>query len=316
VGTGFHPELTGRENLWLYGAILGLKRQEIQRKFDEIVAFSEVESFLDTPLKHYSSGMQMRLAFAVAAHLEPEVLLVDEVLAVGDAAFQRKCLGKMEDVRRSGRTVLFVSHNMAAVHAVCSRVTWLAHGQIVADGTPHEIVSRYLTSIARFVREVKWYNDAEGPSGGGVFLRRAAVAPADTAGDGPIRITTAIQCTFEYFNSIPGLHLNPTMKLYDEIGNLVFTSAPVEEKQWYGRPHPPGLYRSTVTIPGDFLGEGTYFISVLLVRDQATVLLRAERVLAFRVEDDPARRGSWYGNWEGVVRPRLPWLTEPISLPL
>ena len=147
VGTGFHPELSGRDNIFLNGALLGMKRQEIRRKFDEIVAFAEIEKFLDTPVKHYSSGMYMRLAFAVAAHLEPEILLVDEVLAVGDAAFQRKCLGKMEDVAHSGRTVVFVSHNMGAVNALCSRAIWVDKGQIREEGPAQQIVSHYLESV-------------------------------------------------------------------------------------------------------------------------------------------------------------------------
>src|SRR5512135_829157 len=141
VGTGFHPELTGRENIYLNGAILGMKRLEIERKFDEIVSFSEVEQFIDTPVKRYSSGMYLRLAFAVAAHLEPEILVVDEVLAVGDAEFQKKCLGKMSDVANEGRTVLFVSHNMVAVQSLCSRVLWMQGGHIVGDGPSDQLVS-------------------------------------------------------------------------------------------------------------------------------------------------------------------------------
>lgn len=146
VGTGFHPELTGRENIYLNGAVLGMSRQEIQRKFDEIVAFAEIEKFLDTPVKRYSSGMYVRLAFAVAAHLEPEILIVDEVLAVGDAQFQKKCLGKMEEVGREGRTVLFVSHNMPSIRALCSRALGLYHGEMVADGDPESVISSYLSS--------------------------------------------------------------------------------------------------------------------------------------------------------------------------
>ena len=144
VGTGFHPELTGRENIFLNGAILGMTRAEIKRKFDEIVAFAEIEKFLDTPVKRYSSGMYVRLAFAVAAHLEPEILIVDEVLAVGDAQFQKKCLGKMQDVSKGGRTVLFVSHNMGAVTTLCRRAIWLNGGRIVRTGAAREVVDEYL----------------------------------------------------------------------------------------------------------------------------------------------------------------------------
>ena len=154
VGTGFHPELTGRENIYLNGAILGMKRAEIDRKFDEIVDFSGVEQFIDTPVKRYSSGMYVRLAFAVAAHLEPEILIVDEVLAVGDVAFQKKCLGKMDDVARQGRTVLFVSHNMAAILNLCERVTLVAQGRIAESGKAHEVVGHYLHQEAISTGEV------------------------------------------------------------------------------------------------------------------------------------------------------------------
>src|SRR5581483_6641131 len=151
VGTGFHPELTGRENIFLNGAILGMSKSEIQRKFDEIVAFSEVEKFLDTPVKRYSSGMYVRLAFAVAAHLEPEILVVDEVLAVGDAAFQTKCLGKMGEVAKGGRTVLFVSHNMAAIENLCHRAILLKNGRITENGPAPEIIRRYVAGISNRV---------------------------------------------------------------------------------------------------------------------------------------------------------------------
>src|SRR5580658_3852234 len=163
VGTGFHGELTGRENVYMSGAILGMRKAEIDRKFDEIVAFSEVERFLDTPLKHYSSGMQMRLAFAVAAHLEPEVLLVDEVLAVGDASFQKKCLGKMSDVARRGRTILFVSHNMAAMKALCSRAVLIREGTIAKSGAVAEVVDDYLLGSAPGINTKEWRDPATAP---------------------------------------------------------------------------------------------------------------------------------------------------------
>src|SRR3954464_7076126 len=156
VGTGFHPELTGRENIFLNGAILGMRKAEIRRHFDEIVAFAEVEKFLDTPVKHYSSGMYVRLAFAVAAHLNPEILVVDEVLAVGDAGFQKKCLGKMGEVSRGGRTVLFVSHNMAAVKSLCSRAVWLQRGQVAADGPTSWVVDEYHRNAAAIGTHRTW----------------------------------------------------------------------------------------------------------------------------------------------------------------
>ncbi len=175
VGTGFHPELTGRENLFLSGAILGMKKAEIQRKFDEIVAFAEVEQFIDTPVKHYSSGMYMRLAFAVAAHLEPEILIVDEVLAVGDLEFQRKCLAKMKDVSKGGRTVLFVSHNMAAVQSLCSRAIVLKDGRVLSDcSDPSEAIAAYSRSAGSITQE--WQRPAEPPSDAQLIFRSMRVS--------------------------------------------------------------------------------------------------------------------------------------------
>lgn len=311
VGTGFHPELTGRENIWLYGAILGLKRHEIQAKFDAIVAFSEVERFLDTPLKHFSSGMQMRLAFSVAAHLEPEVLLVDEVLAVGDAAFQRKCLGKMEEVHRGGRAVVFVSHNLAAVQAICGRVIWLELGRIVQEGPPRKVAGSYLTTLTPARGEAVWRCEKEAPANGGVWLRRALVGPA--SGGPLITVSTPIELVFEYVNGREGLCLNPTVKITDDTGTVIFTSAPIDDVRWYGKPFPVGVYASRLIIPSDLLNEGNYYVNLLLVRDQSTVLVNAVNVLAFRVADDPSRRGAWYGSWDGVVRPRLHWETKQLG---
>src|ERR1700736_135719 len=159
VGTGFHPELTGRENTYLSGSILGMGKREIDRKFDEIVAFAEIEKFIDTPVKHYSSGMYVRLAFAVAAHLEPEILLVDEVLAVGDAAFQKKCLGKMDDVSKQGRTIIFVSHNMGAVRSLCTRAIWLEGGRALDSGDPGKVIDHYLQKNTVTTLETVWPDD-------------------------------------------------------------------------------------------------------------------------------------------------------------
>lgn len=187
VGTGFHPELTGRENTFLNGAILGMTRSEIARKFDEIVAFAEVERFIDTPVKHYSSGMYLRLAFAVAAHLEPEILIVDEVLAVGDASFQKKCLGKMGDVARQGRTVLFVSHNMDAVQRLCTRTLMLERGRVVAEGLTESVVSRYLSRNQGPAGPETWLNlqNAARSGSGEVRFVAARYAGDPTAGSVP-----------------------------------------------------------------------------------------------------------------------------------
>src|SRR6266516_3718458 len=178
VGTGFHAELSGRENIFLNGSILGMKRSEIARQFDEIVAFAEIEKFIDTPVKYYSSGMYVRLAFAVAAHLQQEILIVDEVLAVGDAAFRKKCMGKMSEVARDGRTVIFVSHNMAAVQSLCSRVMWLDQGRVVREGAPAAVIREYLKSVVTTMHQRQWDDPATAPGNEKVRLRRAAVRPA------------------------------------------------------------------------------------------------------------------------------------------
>lgn len=223
VGTGFHKELTGRENIYLNGATLGMRHSEIKRKFDEIVAFSEVEKFLDTPVKRYSSGMYMRLAFAVAAHLEPEVLLVDEVLAVGDSSFQKKCLGKMEDVAQTGRTVVFVSHQMSAVQTLCSRVLWLDQGKLVADGKTSDVVCKYLQSYE--AQETVPPDERTDRSGdGSVRITSLTVDPTDS--DGIIRTGSRLKLTMSYRSERTLTNVRAYMSVYDagHVGITAFDS--------------------------------------------------------------------------------------------
>jgi lipopolysaccharide transport system ATP-binding protein len=309
VGTGFHPELTGRENIILNGAILGMRRVEIARKFDEIVAFAEVERFIDTPVKRYSSGMYLRLAFAVAAHLEPEILLVDEVLAVGDAAFQKKCLGKMDDLVREGRTVLFVSHNMAAVQSLCDRVIWLRDGRIVEEGASATVVSRYLQSTQQSLTEQRWDDPRTAPGNEKVLLFSARVVRDDgrTGSAAPIDVRTPFRLEFEYWNLQAGAILNLSLLIYNEQGVLVFNAVPLTEKEWQGRPFPIGLFRDVCHVPGDLLNNGNHRVELLIVQDEGTVIFRMDDVLVFDVHDSVELRGSWYGRWVGVVRPVLPW---------
>ena len=318
VGTGFHPDLSGRDNVFLNGAILGMRRAEIARKFDEIVAFAEVGPFIDTPVKRYSSGMYMRLAFAVAAHLEPDVLLVDEVLAVGDAAFQRKCLGKMNDVTAAGRTVLFVSHNMAAVQSLCGRALWLRDGRVAEDGPAKQVVTRYLQAGQVDRREQSWPDTATAPGNDRVRLRRVSVraarapdAAAEAGADG-FTTRTPLLLEFEYWNLTPGALLNLSLHIYNEQGVMVFNALPVLEREWQGRPFPVGLFRDVCSIPGDLLNDGTFRVELLVVRD-AEVVYRHEDVLAFEVHDSVELRDGWFGRWSGVVRPLLPWTTELVT---
>jgi lipopolysaccharide transport system ATP-binding protein len=314
VGTGFHPELTGRENIYLNGAILGMKRSEIERKFDEIVAFAEVEKFLDTPVKYYSSGMYMRLAFSVAAHLEPEILLVDEVLAVGDFAFQKKCLGKMGDVAKEGRTVLFVSHNMSAVQRLCNRAIWLEEGKLASEGSASKVVSDYLSTSFSTLTDRLWGDITEAPGGESVRLRRACVRPERGLPSEPITVRTPFVLEFEYWNLEPGAYLNLGLHIFNEQGIVVFNTGPWNEPAWHGRPFPKGLFRSICHVPGDLLNDGLYRVQLLVVKNQRIIISRLDDVLMFNIRD--ADRQGYLGEGLGAVRPNLKWSTELIeSLP-
>jgi lipopolysaccharide transport system ATP-binding protein len=312
VGTGFHPELTGRENIYLNGAVLGMERREIARAFDEIVEFAEVERFLETPVKHYSSGMYMRLAFSVAAHLEPEILVIDEVLAVGDVGFQKKCLGKMSKAAQAGRTVLFVSHNLLAVESLCSSALLLDAGQIVAAGAPSSVTAKYQGRHDAECQTRQWDDPTSAPGGSHVRLRRAAVYPTG-ARDELINVHSELIVAFEYWNMVEGLVLSPTATLYDQEGRVVFQTGPVNEPCWTGKPFPRGLYRSQFVIPADFLNDGYHELQLYMVKDASVLVERFDSLLRFYVADDAARRRGWYGKWLGAVRPNLEWETARLD---
>jgi lipopolysaccharide transport system ATP-binding protein len=309
VGTGFHPELTGRENIYLNGAILGMSKTEIKSKFDEIVAFAEVERFLDTPVKRYSSGMYVRLAFAVAAHLEPEILIVDEVLAVGDAQFQKKCLGKMSDVsEKEGRTVLFVSHNMAALKSLCDRAILLKSGCLVADGEANKIVSRYLESNSDSeYLERTWDDMKTAPGNDKVRIHKIKVVPDVDESTDQITVKTPIRIEFDYWNFINNSQINLSLHVYTLEGVCVFNSISKSI------PCPSGLIRGVCYIPGNFLNDGSYQITMMVVQDTSLVLYNYENLLSFTVQD-VEREFKWYGKWQGVVRPDLKWNYAPIKV--
>jgi lipopolysaccharide transport system ATP-binding protein len=300
VGSGFHPELTGRENIFMNGAILGMRRAEIERKFDEIVAFAEIDKFVDTPVKRYSSGMYMRLAFAVAAHLEPEILIIDEVLAVGDAAFQKKCLGKMGSVADQGRTVLFVSHNMTALQALCSRAIWLSGGEVQEDGPAAAVVTRYLQANTETMLDQTWDDSDPKMGHAGVRLHRARVMAKE-----PFHITVADPLDIEitYSNYVPGMRLNLSLHLFNLEGTCVFSSVSPVEAQ------PAGRIRAVCRIPGDLLNDSYYRVHVMIVKDTSVVLLQHFEAIQFEVYDVP-REYSWYGKWAGALRPKLQWEIE------
>jgi lipopolysaccharide transport system ATP-binding protein len=316
VGTGFHPELTGAENVYLNGAVLGMKRREIARKFPDIVEFAGVEQFIDTPVKRYSSGMSVRLAFAVAAHLEPEVLLVDEVLAVGDAEFQRRCLGRMEDMSQSGRTVIFVSHQMQALTQLCDRAIQLDKGQIVADGPANEIVARYLQSVGGSGSQMTWPDLESAPGGRWVRLRSVRVVLEDGSVADTVDVRKGVGIEIGFTVLMSDVPMFPKIKLTNQQGQVVFNAMDTSPR-WHEAPE-PGEYVSTAWIPPNFLNEGLLTVDVG-VTSLGVHKLRsragASDVVSFHVFDPgegDSARGLYSGQWRGVVRPLLEWTTEEL----
>ncbi len=314
VGTGFHNELTGRENVYLNGTILGMRKKEVDRKFDEIVEFSGVEKFLDTPVKRYSSGMRVRLAFAVAAHLEPEILIVDEVLAVGDAAFQEKCLNKMQDVGSEGRTVFFVSHNMPAVTRLCERVIMLKNGQMADDGPAHDIVAKYMHEGSDTAAERSWPDNGSAPGANVVKLRRMRIKQenGETAASSDIRKPVGVEMTFDVVTE--GFTLLPHIDVINEEGVCAFVSLDLDPA-WRNKKRPKGTYVATAWIPGNFLAEGGFFINAGMVTLQPykEVQFWEQETVSFHVVDSmegDSARGDWAKELSGVVRPLLKWETE------
>lgn len=303
IGTGFHPELTGRDNVFLNGAILGMKKKEIESKFDDIIAFAETDKFVDTPVKYYSSGMYLRLAFAIAAHLEPEILLVDEVLAVGDAVFQKKCLRKMGDVAKEGRTVLFVSHNMTAVRSLCMSAIWLDKGMVLESGEAGRVVDSYLQTGISSVLEQTWNNPAIAPGNDMVRLHHVSVTPLHQERTEPITVSTSLQLSAVFWNHLPGATLNFSIVLYSLEGVAIFNTGSTPQS------FPEGLVSGSFVIPGDFLNDGAYTIRLLIVRDTSVILLDINNVLVFEVHDSE-RKGNWFGKWIGTVRPHFDWLMK------
>ena len=316
VGTGFHPELTGRENIYLNGAILGMRRAEVRRKFDEIVDFAEVEKFIDTPVKRYSSGMYVRLAFAVAAHLEPDVLVMDEVLAVGDLRFQRKSLDKMHSIGQEGRTVLFVSHNMPAVTRLCERTILLDGGKVLADGPSHQIVSLYAGSGSGAMAVREWPDPANAPGDDVVRVCAVRVRTEDGQCTDAVDIRQAVGIEMEYEVLQPGNVLVPNYHLFNEEGVYVFVTQDLDP-EWRGRPRPVGRFISTAWIPGNFLAEGSLFVGIAMTTFTPMVLHFSQRdVVAFQVIDSlegDSARGEYASDMPGVIRPLLKWTTHLVA---
>jgi lipopolysaccharide transport system ATP-binding protein len=309
VGTGFHPELTGRENIFLNGSILGMTRKEIERKFEEIVAFSEVEKFLDTPVKRYSSGMYVRLAFAVAAHLQPEILIIDEVLAVGDYAFQQKCLNKMQDVSTGGRTVLFVSHNLGAISRLCNRCILLESGQLIAAGPTADVVQSYMTSGLVQRPEFTQPRNREKA----MNLRRVALKGSDGEIRSEIRYDESLSFDFVYETNEPVSGTSLGIMVYTLDGTCAFTSADIDRHSELLGARNPGTYQTQVTIPPKWLNVGRYTVKVALANAMTGVTYDYIEDLGFQIVDT-GTPGSLNGiKRPGILQPVLDWETRIVA---
>ncbi len=300
VGTGFHPELSGRENIFLNGAILGMSRSEIRKHFDAIVDFAEIEKFLDTPVKRYSSGMYVRLAFAVAAHLEPEILIIDEVLAVGDAQFQKKCLGKMEDVSMNeGRTVLFVSHNMAAIKSLCTKGMVLEKGSVAAVSNIENVVSYYLSGNTEMQnkRTFKNYDNQ-------LFnLQEISLNPKDKSSDEALNEYQEIELNTIITIKDKADHLHLTYVLNNEMGEPLFTFSHINQKLRLSN----GINYLKCIFPKGFLNIGTFYLSLYLIEDAKNTVFVEKDILSFNVQEGERNIGSWMGKEPGFIKPVFEW---------
>jgi len=310
VGTGFHPELSGRENIFLNGAILGMSRQEIKSKFDEIVDFAGVERYIDTPVKRYSSGMYVRLAFGVAAHLEPEILIVDEVLAVGDAEFQRKALGKMKDVSsKEGRTVLFVSHNMTAMNTLCNKILYLKNGYVNSIGETGDIINQYIKSSSDNLTKRKW-DISNSPGDEIVKLLEVTLLNENSEPTQAMDFQKGgfIEYTYQILQS--GYHPVPNIHFFDQYGEYLFVSTANQPNSY----NKVGTYKAKANIPPHFLNDGTYIVGVAI----STLLpmkvhFFEQAALRFDViENMDTRNTDYRGVMPGPMRPLLDWLIDKI----
>jgi lipopolysaccharide transport system ATP-binding protein len=307
VGTGFHHELSGRENIYLNGAILGMDRSEIKKKFDEIVAFAEVEKFLDTPVKRYSSGMYVRLAFAVAAHLEPEILIVDEVLAVGDTQFQKKCLGKMEDVSKEGRTILFVTHNMATLTQLCTKAIYLNQGKVKCLGDVNSIVSRYLTSDT----DNKAYKKLDSNQDKPIFFKEFSVVDHEgkISSEIDVRHPFRINLIYEVTDLLQDTEISVRIETHDV--RAVFTTNQSDCNPEIYRKRNLGIYQASIEIPSMFLMPGSYFVTIGAHQPMVQFFDHYDHILSFNINETGTKLAKYskYSNHSsmGIVMVDIPW---------
>ena len=311
VGTGFHPELTGKENIYFNGSIFGMKKKEIDKKFDEIVDFAGVEKFLDTPIKRYSIGMRLRLGFAVAAHLEPEILLIDEVLAVGDFAFQKKCLGRMGEVAKGGRTVLFVSHNMSSIRSLCSRGILLDEGNLIADGVVDEVMSKYLQSGIEKMGERVWKDIYRAPGNDIVRLKAVRTINQDREVRDRFDVTELFSVEIEFDVLKPGHNLEAGLYFSNEAGERIFSAGDFQSERWHNENRQVGIHKSICKIPANLLNEGRINIQAHISTIPHVLHVREIDALTIQIVDDfkpGGARGNYSKPWPPVaVRPLLEW---------
>ena len=298
VGTGFNGEMTGRENIYLNGAILGMTKKEIASKIDEIIDFSGCERYIDTPVKRYSSGMTVRLAFAVAAFLEPEILIIDEVLAVGDAEFQKKAIGKMQDISKGqGRTVLFVSHNMAAVKSLCTRGIVLEHGKIKKIGSIDEVLDVYNSEVSNVVSAVEWSLEN---APGNLKAKITSIKLVSTNNYFCIEKDMELEVIYE--NMVDNHVVNISISIFDDKENYILASPNLKRI-----PLRKGRYKSHCIIPKNFLNNGKYYFTVLLVGNNYEIITQLDRVVSVEMQEEGTERGNYFGYWGGAIRPYLKW---------
>jgi len=319
VGTGFHPELTGRENVYLNGTILGMKKKEIDLKFDEIVDFSGVEKFIDTPIKRYSSGMGVRLAFSVAAHLDPEILLIDEVLAVGDIDFQKKCLGKIDKVAKNGRTVIFISHNLNAVENICENTIVLKDGELKRISPSKEAIEYYLSEgNKRLQGEVSWEKIDKAPGDNRLRLKAVRIISKGEVCSDPI-CDEDIEIEIDYYNLEENKRRLVSIHLLDNLDQMIFSSSNLSSSsltydEWCYKNYPKGFFKTRCIIPKNLLNPGKHsisiFINIIGARDS---IIREKKIIYFEVRESPIYRTEFFGNWQGVIRPLLAWNTIQID---
>jgi lipopolysaccharide transport system ATP-binding protein len=318
VGTGFQGELTGRENIFLNGAILGMTKTEIRSKLDEIIDFSGIERYIDTPVKRYSSGMYVRLAFAVAAHLEPEILILDEVLAVGDAEFQKKCLGKMSDVsEKQGRTVLFVSHNLTAISNLCNRVILLDRGAIITDGSSKDAIEKYSETQIKQTGFLEWSSINIAPGYDNVKLKSIRIWSNGVI-TSEIDIQDNFILEFEYWNLKPDINLTFFIQITDTLGAVLFGTANLDsinlvKDNWANKKYSPGLYKTTCSINKNMLNTGLYSINISLNSDITQHEIFERDILTFSIVDRKGYCKEYSCEWAGFFRPKLQWETQKLD---